>query len=86
MPYMLERTRPNGSMRSSSSLQDGVFAVWEEFGDQLCRVPVLAGGGCNGAAAKPIESALVALADPYRDVGGFQGMVHDTGQVIADRV
>jgi hypothetical protein len=26
--------------------------------------------------------ASVALADPHRDVGGFQGLVHDTGQVI----
>jgi hypothetical protein len=28
----------------------------------------------------------VALPDPHRDVGGFQRLVHDTGQVIADRV
>ena len=29
---------------------------------------------------------LVAVADPHRDVGGFQGPVHDTGQVIFDRI
>ena len=33
-----------------------------------------------------MEPASVALADPHRDVGGFQGLVHGTGQVIADRV
>jgi hypothetical protein len=36
--------------------------------------------------AKPKEAASIALAGPHRDVGGFQGLVHDTGQVISDRV
>ena len=33
-----------------------------------------------------MKPASVALADPHRDVGGFQGLVHDTGQVISDRI
>jgi hypothetical protein len=33
-----------------------------------------------------LQGPDVALADPHRHVGGFQGLVHDTGQVIADRV
>ena len=37
-------------------------------------------------AAEPAEAELVALADPQRDMGGFQGLVHDAGQVIADCV
>jgi hypothetical protein len=28
----------------------------------------------------------VVLADPHRYVGGFQGLVHDTGRVISYRV
>ena len=30
--------------------------------------------------------ASVALADPYRDMGGFQSLLHDAGQVISDRI
>ncbi|HEV2259214.1 MAG TPA: hypothetical protein VGS06_39360 [Streptosporangiaceae bacterium] len=30
--------------------------------------------------------ASVALADPHRDMGGFQGLLHDAGQVISDRI
>jgi hypothetical protein len=30
--------------------------------------------------------ASVALADPHRDMGRFQGLVHDTGQGITDRI
>ena len=33
-----------------------------------------------------VAAGLTALADPYRYVGRFQGLVHDTGQVISDRV
>ena len=32
------------------------------------------------------KPASVALTDPHRYVGGFQGLLHDTGQVITDRV
>ena len=32
------------------------------------------------------QPVSVALADPHRDVGGFQGLVHDIGQVILDRI
>ena len=37
-------------------------------------------------AAPRSLSRRIAPADPYRDVGRFQGVLHDTGQVIADRV
>src|SRR5271165_3449682 len=45
----------------------------------------------NSAAAavlrrSRLQPASVALADPHRYVGGFQGLVHDTGQVISDRI
>ena len=30
--------------------------------------------------------ASVALADPHRDMGGFQGLLHDTGQVITNQI
>jgi hypothetical protein len=32
------------------------------------------------------QSEPQALADPYRDRGGLQGLVDDGGQVISDRV
>ena len=38
------------------------------------------------AAAEPAQAGSVAFAHPYRDVGGFQGLRHDAGQVIPDRV
>ncbi len=37
-------------------------------------------------AAKPVQTGSVVFAHPYRDVGGFQGLRHDAGQVIPDRV
>jgi hypothetical protein len=32
------------------------------------------------------KPASVAPADPHRDMGGFQSPLHDTGQVISDRI
>jgi len=37
-------------------------------------------------AADPGPPALAVLADPNRDVGRFQGLVHDGGQIVPDRV
>src|SRR5579864_976736 len=37
----------------------------------------------GGGRLLPVSAAL---ADPHRYVGGFQGLVHDTGQVSPDRV
>jgi hypothetical protein len=41
----------------------------------------------NGAPVaqktEQLQGPNVALADPHRHVGGFQGLVHDTGQSIA---
>jgi len=38
------------------------------------------------ALEEPTAPASAALADPHRDVGGFQGLVHGTRQVIFDRI
>jgi hypothetical protein len=37
-------------------------------------------------AAEPAEARLSRVGCPHRYVDGSQGLVHDTGQVIADRV
>ena len=54
---------------------------------------VLAGfASCSGirgqsgqSAAVPLDASAL-LADPHRYVGWFQGLVHDFGQVVPDRV
>jgi hypothetical protein len=44
--------------------------------------------GFAGTTARvcDLRPASIAVADPHRFVRGFQGLVHDTGQIIADRV
>src|ERR1700726_2755695 len=42
--------------------------------------------GTSRPSSRTATRSSVALADPHRQVGGFQGLVDDPGQVIADGV
>jgi hypothetical protein len=45
--------------------------------------PVGCVGLCPSACAFPLDASAL-VADPYGYVGGFQGLVHDGGQVVPD--
>ena len=50
---------------------------------QSCRQP-----SSSAPAVQLTDTASTPFIrpDPYRHVGGFQGLLHDGGQVVADRV
>jgi len=53
---------------------------------QFCALRSYLDRWCRARTGLSAEPASVALAGPHRYMGGFQGLVHDAGQVILDRV
>ena len=81
--YHAQLSKPPASANTTAALCDlvsrGQLCIWMG-GSVRPRWRRRDGGGEAGQAGS------VVFAHPYRDVGGFQGLRHDAGQVIPDRV